>query len=216
MSRAARAGPSPGAFALAVAAMAAIVVASNVLVRYPVDARIGSLGLADLLTYGAFTYPVTFLVTDLTNRRFGPATARNIVLAGFAVAVVASALLATPRIAVASASAFLVGQLLDVAVFDRLRRSAWWRAPLFSSVAGSVFDTAMFFSLAFASAFALIGPGEPFAAASAPLLGLPGPMEAPRWISWALADLAVKLGFAGLMLAPYRVAARLQGAPVGA
>lgn len=189
---------------VAVAAMACVVVASNVLVRHPVEASIGPLDLADLLTYGAFTYPVAFLVTDLTNRRFGAAAAQGVVLAGFALAVVLSAVLSTPRIAVASASAFLVGQLADVVLFDRLRRSpVWWRAPLVSSLIGSALDTAVFFGLAFAAAFAFLGAGDDFAAASAPLFGL-APVEAPRWASWAVADLSVKLLFAGLMLGPYR------------
>ena len=123
-----------------VAAMATIVVASNILVQFPFP----HFGLQDLLTWGAFTYPIAFLVTDLTNRRFGPAAARKVVLVGFAIAIVLSVWLATPRIAIASGSAFLVAQLLDVAIFDRLRRNAWWQAPLISTVIGSLVDTALF------------------------------------------------------------------------
>lgn len=191
------------ALLIAIVAMTGVVVASNVLVRYPVDAVVGGLSLADLLTWGAFTYPVAFLVTDLTNRRFGRVAAARVVLAGFAIAVVLSALLATPRIAVASASAFLVGQMLDVAAFDRLRRAAgWWTAPFVSSLLGSALDTAIFFGLAFAPAFGLLGADDPFAVEAAPLLGFA--FDAPRWISWAVADFCVKMLFAVLMLVPYR------------
>lgn len=192
------------ALAMALAAMTVVVVASNVLVRYPVSVTVGTLDLADLLTYGAFTYPIAFLVTDLTNRRFGVIVAARVVFAGFLLAVVLSAVLATPRIAIASATAFLVGQMLDVLVFDRLRRARdWWRAPLVSSVLGSAADTALFFSLAFAPAFAVLGEGDAFAIEAAPMLGFAA-VDAPRWISWAIADFSVKLLFAGLMLAPYR------------
>ena len=106
--------------ALGVAAMAVVVTASNVLVQYPIN---------DWLTWGAFTYPFAFLVTDLTNRRFGAGAARGVVWAGFACGVVLSALLAEPRIAAASGTAFLVAQLADVQVFDRLRDAKWWLAP---------------------------------------------------------------------------------------
>lgn len=190
-------------FLLGVAAMIVVVVASNVLVQFPVRGTLGPLVLDDLLTYGAFSYPVAFLVTDLTNRRLGPAVARRVVYAGFAIAVVLSALVAAPRIAIASGSAFLVAQLLDVAIFDRLRRGVWWRAPLVSSAIGSVVDTFLFFSLAFSATLAVLGPSNPFAVAPAPLLGLLSP-EVPRWVSWALGDLGVKLLVACMLLAPYR------------
>lgn len=213
-----------------VAAMALVVAASNVLVQFPVDGRIGALSLADILTWGAFTYPFAFLVTDLANRRAGPAFARRVVLSGFVVAVACS--LAVPpllyrlglvgfetepgrlaRIAAASGSAFLLAQLLDVAVFDRLRRAAWWRAPVISSLAGSVLDTCVFFSIAFAALFAFAGPGDGFASEAAPLLGIL-PAEAPRWVSWAIGDLSVKLLIAVVALLPYRlVMARLAPAP---
>lgn len=185
-----------------IAAMALVVAASNFLVQFPVQATIGGVDLADLLTWGAFTYPVAFLVTDLTNRRYGPQAARRVVLVGFAVAVVLSVWLATPRIAIASGSAFLVAQLLDVSIFDRLRRAAWWKAPLISSVIGSIVDTIIFFSLAFAPVFGVLGANDAFAIASAPLLGLIA-LEAPRWLSWALGDLGVKLVVSMVMLAPY-------------
>lgn len=187
-----------------VLAMMAVVAASNYLVQFPVGYTIGGLNLADLLTYGAFTYPAAFLVTDLTNRRFGPGRARIVVLTGFVLAVALSVWLASPRIAIASGSAFLAAQLLDVAVFNRLRQGRWWRAPLVSSIIGSVLDTFLFFSLAFAAQMSALGANDDFAIASAPLLGLMA-FEAPRWMSWALGDLAVKLLVGLVMLAPYRV-----------
>lgn len=190
---------------VAVAAMAAVVVASNILVQYPVMATVGGLDLADLLTWGAFSYPVAFLVTDLTNRRFGAREARRLVIGGFVLAVAVSVFLASPRVAAASGGAFLVGQLLDVSVFNRLRASSWWRAPFVASMLGSAADTAIFFSLAFAPAFAgLLGAGDDFAQGSAPFLGL-ATVEAARWVSWAAADFAVKMAYAVVLLAPYRV-----------
>lgn len=182
--------------------MTLVVVASNVLVQYPVNSTFAGINLADLLTYGAFTYPVAFLITDLTNRQFGPKYARLVVVAGFVVGVAFSWFASIPRIAIASGSAFLVGQLLDIAVFNRLRRQAWWRAPLIASVIGSIVDTALFFSFAFAPAFALFGPNDDFAIGSAPLLGAFA-TEAPRWVSWALGDLSVKMIVALVMLLPY-------------
>ncbi|MGH6946344.1 MAG: queuosine precursor transporter [Kiloniellales bacterium] len=151
-------------------AMTVIVTAANILVAYPIN---------DWLTWGAFSYPVTFLVTDFTNRTLGAAAARKVVYAGFVVAVVLSLWLADPRIALASGSAFLIAQLLDIAIFDRLRRASWWRAPFISSTISSAIDTAIFFCLAFAGT------------------GLP-------WITWALGDYAVKLAMALAMLAPFR------------
>ena len=150
--------------------MTAIVVASNWLVQFPIN---------DLLTWGAITYPFSFLVTDLTTRLQGPDRARRVVWAGFALAVLLSIWLATPRIALASGTAFLAGQLLDIQVFQRLRAGSWWRAPLVSSTAGSVVDTALFFRLAFAGT------------------------ELP-WMTLALGDLGVKLVLAVLALAPFR------------
>lgn len=187
-----------------VLSMMAVVAASNYLVQFPVNFMVGNVDLADLLTYGAFTYPAAFLVTDLTNRRFGPARARYVIIAGFVLAVVLSIWLASPRIAIASGSAFLAAQLLDVAIFNRLRRGRWWRAPLISSFAGSLLDTCLFFSLAFAAQLPVLGPNDDFAIALAPLLGVIA-WDVPRWTSWALGDLAVKLIVALLMLAPYRL-----------
>ena len=161
----------------AIAAMAAVVVASNVLVQHPLPFW----GLGDWLTWGAFSYPVAFLVTDLTNRRFGAAGARRVVYIGFPIAVLLSWGLADFRIAAASGTAFLTAQLLDVFVFDRLRRRAWWQAPAASSLFGSAVDTALFFSLAFAFT------------------------EVP-WVTLALGDFAVKLVMAALLLVPFRLA----------
>ncbi|MEQ8601397.1 MAG: VUT family protein [Devosia sp.] len=193
-------------FLVAIAAMVAVVAASNFLVQFPVDAMLGGVNLGDILTWGAFTYPVAFLVTDLSNRAFGPQRARLVVVAGFAVAVVLSIWLATPRIAVASGSAFLVAQLLDISIFHRLRNSAWWHAPMFSSLVSSALDTALFFSLAMAPAFAgidaLFGMEDSSLAFPAPLLGI-GP-EVELWQSLALGDFLVKLVMAVLMLAPYK------------
>jgi len=190
--------------ALAVAAMAAVVALSNVLVQYPLAWRVGALDLADLLTWGAFTYPLAFLVTDVTNRVLGPAAARRVVYAGFAIAVLLSIWLASPRIAIASGTAFLAGQLLDIGVFNALRDRAWWKAPAFSSLIGSAADTLIFFALAFAPAFALLGASDSFAGEAAPLLGIAS-AEAPRWVSWGLGDLGVKLAIAVVALVPYRL-----------
>ncbi|MCF3641001.1 VUT family protein [Rhizobium sp. TRM95111] len=182
--------------------MTLVVVASNILVQYPLPGTFAGINLADLLTYGAFTYPVAFLITDLTNRQFGPRVARRVVAAGFAVAVIFSFAVAAPRIAIASGSAFLAGQLLDISVFNRLRRQSWWRAPLIASLIGSALDTALFFSFAFAPAFVVFGPNDDFAIGSAPLFGALA-FEAPRWISWALGDFCVKVMVGVLMLLPY-------------
>jgi uncharacterized PurR-regulated membrane protein YhhQ (DUF165 family) len=150
--------------------MAVIVTASNILVQHPIN---------EWLTWGAFTYPVSFLVTDLTNRRLGPAVARRVVYVGFVLAVALSWYLSEPRIAIASGTAFLVAQLLDVHVFDRLRRAAWWRAPLTSSLLASAVDTVLFFSIAFAG-------------------------TAMPWVTLGLGDFAVKLAMALVMLVPFR------------
>jgi uncharacterized integral membrane protein (TIGR00697 family) len=191
----------------AILAMAAIVVASNILVQFLAG---------PWLTWGAFTYPFAFLVTDVTNRLHGAAAARRVVLAGFGVGLVCSLVgtqimgefgpLVTLRVALGSALAFLAAQLLDVAIFDRLRRRAWWRAPLMSSLIGSSVDTALFFTVAFAASLAWIEPGNDVAWANAPtaILGL-GP-EAPLWVSLALADWGVKLAIAIIALLPFRMA----------
>jgi uncharacterized PurR-regulated membrane protein YhhQ (DUF165 family) len=182
--------------------MTMVVVASNVLVQFPVQGTLAGINLADLLTYGAFTYPVAFLITDLTNRQFGPKYARLVVIAGFVVGIGFSWFASVPRIAIASGSAFLIGQMLDIAVFNRLRRQAWWQAPLIGSVVGSLLDTLIFFSFAFAPAFSIFGPNDDFAVGWAPLLGIMQ-TEAPRWVSWALGDLSCKVIVALVMLMPY-------------
>nr|CAD6620735.1 membrane protein [Rhizobium sp. Khangiran2] len=182
--------------------MAAIVVASNFFVQFPLSGTLFGVQLGDLLTWGAFTYPVAFLVTDLTNRQFGPSIARRVVLAGFVVGVAVSFWTSVPRIAIASGTAFLVGQLLDISIFNRLRRQTWWHAPLAGSLAGSALDTALFFSLAFASTLAVLGPNDAFAIEWAPILGIMT-TEAPRWVSWALGDLGVKILVGFVMLLPY-------------
>src|SRR3546814_770928 len=186
--------------------MVAVVAASNFLVQYPGAVQLGPVNLGDILTWGAFTYPVAFLVTDLTNRAFGPARARLVVVAGFAVAVVLSIYLATPRIAIASGTAFLVAQFLDISIFHRLRHGAWWQAPMFSSLVSSALDTAIFFSLAMAPAFAGIdaffGMDDSSLAFPAPLLGV-GP-EVQLWVSLGLGDFLVQLALAVILLAPYK------------
>jgi queuosine precursor transporter len=190
-----------------VIAMAVVVTASNILVQHPLGAY---------LTWGALTYPFAFLVTDLTNRLAGPAVARRVVLVGFAVGVVCSFIgtqvmgefgpLVTLRIALGSGIAFLFAQLLDIAVFNRLRAGAWWRAPLVSTLASSTLDTALFFTIAFSATLTVLEPGNDlsWAAAATPLLGL-GP-EAPFWVSLAVADWLVKLLLAVLALVPFRLA----------
>ena len=177
-----------------IAAMAALVTASNILVQYPVG---------DFLTWGAFTYPFAFLVTDLTNRRLGPVAARRVVYVGFVLAVLLSLWLATPRIALASGTAFLAAQLLDVAVFNRLRAGRWWRAPLVSSTIGSALDTALFFGLAFSATLSFGFGVDDWAVAPAPLLGVGS--EAPFWVSLALGDFVVKMLIALAALGPYRL-----------
>lgn len=193
-------------FGAAVAAMVAVVAASNILVQYPFAVQLGPVNLGDILTWGAWTYPVAFLVTDITNRVFGPARARLAVVAGFAVAVVLSIWLATPRIALASGTAFLAAQFLDISIFHRLRNAAWWQAPMFSSLVSSALDTLIFFSLAMAPVFggldALFGMEDSSLPFPTPLLGVG--FEVPLWVSLALGDFLVKLLLAVLLLAPYR------------
>jgi queuosine precursor transporter len=195
-------------FAAALAAMVVVVTASNILVQYPVDAQFGPFNLKDLLTWGAFTYPFAFLVTDLTNRHDGPARARMVVVVGFVLALGLSFWLATPRIAIASATAFLVGQLLDISIFSRLRTSRYWLLPpLAGSLLGSLLDTVIFFSIAFAPAFGfvdgLFGAEDGSLGFGAPWLGVGG--EVPLWTSLATGDFLVKFLAALLLLAPYRV-----------
>ena len=190
--------------------MGGVILISNELVQHPVQSTFFGIDLSLLLTWGAFTYPVAFLVTDTTNRIFGARSARRVVAIGFAMGVgltivaalvVASgvsratelsiwqALLYDPealamlRTAVASGSAYLVAQLLDIKVFDLLREKAWWKAPTASSLLGSVIDTAIFFSLAFAGT------------------GLP-------WVTWAIGDFCAKLLMIALLLYPFKLLVR--------
>ena len=197
-------------------AMAAIVVASNILVQFL---------FGQWLTWGAFTYPFAFLVTDLMNRLYGAGPARRVVAAGFAVGVVCSLIgtqivgefgpLVTLRIAIGSGTAFLVAQMMDVAVFSALRDGAWWRAPLVSTLVGATLDTALFFSIAFSAGLSWIEPANDVAWANEtlPLLGV-GPMV-PLWVSLAVADWSVKLGLALIALVPFRlIVKRLRPAAV--
>jgi uncharacterized PurR-regulated membrane protein YhhQ (DUF165 family) len=184
-------------FAVAIAAMGLVVLASNILVQYPFTYG----GLGDYLTWGAFSYPFAFLVTDLSNRRFGRRAARRIVYAGFLLAVLLSVVFATPRIAIASGAAFLSAQLLDIRIFAGLRDKAWWLPPFVSSVISSGLDTAIFFSIAFAC-----GPVPGVGATVSDLLGQAGIADsciALPWISLAVADYLVKLALAALSIAPY-------------
>jgi uncharacterized PurR-regulated membrane protein YhhQ (DUF165 family) len=153
-----------------IAAMTLVIVLSNWAVQFPIN---------DWLTWGAFTYPVVFLVTDLTNRAVGAAAARKVAWAGFAVAVAASLLVAPWRIAVASGTAFIVSQILDIVVFNRWRRSSWWKAPFIGSAVASVVDTLIFFFVAFAGTDL-------------------------DWRTLAAGDLGVKWLMAVVLLAPYR------------
>lgn len=182
-----------------IAAMALVVAASNYLVQFPFH----HLGLGELLTWGAFTYPIAFLVNDLTNRRFGPEAARKVIFAGFALAVILSIWLATPRIAIASGSAFLIAQLLDTSVFNRLRKTDWWKAPLISTLLGSIVDTVLFFSLAFAARFAFLdtafGGEDGSLAFAVSFMG----MDVPLWVSLAIGDFCVKVLVGLAMLVPY-------------
>lgn len=187
-------------------AMAMTVVASNILVQFL---------LGQWLTWGAFTYPIAFLVTDLTNRLYGAKAARRVVLVGFVTGVICSLIgsqiqgefgpLVTLRVAVASGLGFLVAQMVDVEIFDRLRKGLWWKAPLVSTLIGSALDTAIFFTIGFSPLFTFIDPATDIEWANEilPILGL-GP-QAPLWVSLGVADWLVKLGLALLALVPFRL-----------
>jgi len=165
----------------AVIAMAVVVGASNYLVQIPIN---------DWLVWGALTYPLAFLINDLVNRFYGARSARRVVYVGFAVGVALSLSVETieTRIAIASGAAFLLAQLLDVAVFDRLRNGRWWIAPGISSAISTVVDTVLFFSLAFAAT------------------GLP-------WVQWAIGDLGVKWVVAAVSVLAYGYIARNAATP---
>ena len=163
--------------------MGFVVLISNFLVQFPVKYY----GLENILTYGAFSYPIAFLITDLANRSFGKIIARKIVYVGFTIGLLFTLIFSTNfsdlisvRIAIGSGTAFIVAQLLDVQVFDRLRRKTWFVAPLFSSLIGSTVDTFLFFSISF------YGTGVP-------------------WITLSLGDLGVKIFIALIMLVPFRL-----------
>jgi len=163
--------------------MGLIVLASNFLVQFPIN----HYGLEEILTYGAFSYPIAFLITDLANRSYGKIAARKIVYLGFTIGVIFTLLFSTNfadlisvRIAIGSGTAFLVAQLLDVQIFDRLRKKQWFIAPLGSSLIGSTIDTFLFFSISFYST------------------GVP-------WVTLSLGDLAVKIFVALVMLIPFRM-----------
>ena len=164
-------------------AMALVVALSNYLVQFPVNYK----GFQDLLTYGAFSYPVAFLITDLSNRRYGKNTAKKIVYLGFALGVFLTFYFSTNysdlisiRIAIGSGAAFLVAQLIDVNIFDKLRNKIWFAAPLTSSLIGSTIDTFLFFSISF------YGTGI-------------------NWITLSFGDLFVKIFVALAMLVPFRL-----------
>ncbi len=163
--------------------MGVVVLASNYLVQFPINYY----GLEEILTYGAFSYPIAFLITDLANRSFGKIVARKIVYIGFAIGISFTLLFSTNftdlisiRIAIGSGTAFLVAQLLDVQIFHKLRKKEWFVAPLTSSLIGSTIDTFIFFSISF------YGTGIP-------------------WITLSLGDLSVKIFVALMMLVPFRL-----------
>ena len=192
-------------------AMAAIVVASNILVQFFVG---------DWLTWGAFTYPFAFLVTDVINRVYGASAARRVIFVGFAVGVVCSlvgtqvmvqiapdfsAPAVTLRIALASGTAFLVAQMVDVFVFDRLRAGAWWRAPLVSTLVGSSLDTAIFFTLAFSAGLVGVLGADHNTEFFNEVVATPFGTDLTRWIGTAGVDWCVKLSIALIALIPFRV-----------
>lgn len=182
-------------------AMAIIVVASNILVQFV---------LGDWLTWGAFSYPFAFLVTEVMNRVYGPAAARRVVFAGFVVGVACSFVAAgldktTLRIAIGSGSAFLVAQLVDIVVFNQLRNRRWWVAPLASASVGTIVDTVIFFTIAFSASLPADG-NTGWANEAVPLLGY-GPVTS-LWVSLATADWAVKMSLAILALVPFRLIVR--------
>ena len=163
--------------------MGLVVLASNYLVQFPIKYY----GLEEILTYGAFSYPIAFLITDLANRSFGKSVARKIVYIGFTIGILFTLIFSTNfadlisiRIAIGSGTAFIIAQLLDVQIFDQLRQKKWFIAPLTSSLIGSTVDTFLFFSISFYAT------------------GVP-------WVTLSLGDLAVKIFIALVMLIPFRL-----------
>ena len=187
-------------------AMAVIVVASNILVQFL---------FGQWLTWGAFTYPLAFLVTDIMNRVYGRDAARRVVFAGFIVGLMCSFIgtqitgefgpLVTLRIAIGSGVAFLSAQLIDIAIFSKLRDGQWWKAPVVSSLIAGSIDTALFFTIAFSASMIWLEPGNDVGWANEilPLLGN-GP-AVPLWISLALADWMVKISISLIALVPFRI-----------
>ena len=194
--------------------MATIVVVSNILVQFL---------FGQWLTWGAFTYPLAFLVTDIMNRVYGVGPARRVVFIGFMVGVACSLVgtqivgeygpLVTLRIALGSGIAFLTAQMLDILIFDRLRRGVWWRAPILSSAIASSVDTALFFAIAFSATLIFLEPSNDvsWAGEMLPMLGV-GPVV-PLWVSLAVADWGVKLLIALVALIPFRLITRKMAPP---
>lgn len=184
-------------------AMVSVVVLSNFLVWFPINYVVFTIDLSVILTWGAFIYPLSFLVNDLTNRLLGMQQAKFVVLGGFAIAIVLSAIVATPRIATASCVAFIVAQWLDLYVFEYYRQKAWWRAPLISSFLASTIDTLLFYSLAFAPTFAILNFGGEDGSLGdiVPLLSVG--IGVPWWFSLGVGDLIVKIFIALCAVAFY-------------
>ncbi|MEL6093693.1 VUT family protein [Bartonella schoenbuchensis] len=180
-------------------AMCLAVTASNILVQYPIY----WFGLNEILTYGAFTYPIAFLINDLTNRFYGPAAARRVVYAGFITAFFVSWVLVTPRLAIASSMAFLFAQLLDIFVFTPLRHKTWWKAPLAAALAGSALDTVLFFAIAFSSHFSFIDHMTGYVDSSILDKTIFFGFDVPVWFSLACGDFSVKIVMSLVMLVPY-------------
>lgn len=190
-----------------VLAMTVVVVASNILVQYPIGTW---------LTWGAFTYPLAFLVSDIVNRLEGAAAARRVVYAGFATGLACSAIgtqiigefgpLVTMRVALGSGIAFLTAQLIDVLIFDRLRHRAWWQAPFISTFVGSSVDTAIFFSIAFSTMLTVLEPSNDVSWAAEPMALLGFGPQVPFWVSLGFADWLVKIAVDLVALLPFRLA----------
>lgn len=179
--------------------MAITVAASNILVAYPVRL----FGLEHVLTYSALVFPLVFLTNDFTNRLYGPAAARQVVYVGFIIAFIISLFLASVRISIAASIAFLLGQLLDIAIFTPLRSKTWWIAPLCASVFGCILDSALFFSLAFAPQFSFLDTAFGFHDSSlGQYVGFYNFMI-PLWLSIAIGSLGVKLIMSVAMVLPY-------------
>lgn len=186
-------------FFIAIAAMIVVVVASNILVQYPVAVP----GLDHILTWGAFPYPFAFIVSDLTTRRFGAFYARRVAYIGFVVAVFISIIVASPRIAFASGLAFLSSQLLDIYVFSHMRQKVWWLPPFTSSLLAAALDTFIFFSIAFyCGSLPLLSIGISGLLA---LVGIQDTCPSLPWQTLALGDYAVKIMMGLFALGPYRI-----------